>query len=310
MAQELHHSVLLQEAVEALITDPQGLYIDGTFGRGGHSALILEHLSSAGRLLGIDKDLQAVEFAHQRFADDGRFNIWHGSFAAMDRALADSRESSKVNGILLDLGVSSPQLDQAGRGFSFTHDGPLDMRMDASSGISAADWINKAQEGELIQVFKEYGEERFAKRIAGAIVRRRVDQPFVRTLDLAEVVKEANPAWEKHKHPATRVFQAIRLHINGELEDLQRALQRALELLLPGGRLVVISFHSLEDRIVKRFIRTEERGPQLPRGLPLMDHELAKTLRSIGKARRAGPQEIDQNQRSRSAVMRVAERLG
>ncbi|WP_444925698.1 16S rRNA (cytosine(1402)-N(4))-methyltransferase RsmH [Microbulbifer sp. TRSA002] len=307
MSQELHRSVLLREAVDALVTEPDGFYIDGTFGRGGHSASILEHLGPNGQLVGVDKDPQAVEFAEQRFAGESRFSIWHGSFADMDKAAGQA--AGKVSGILLDLGVSSPQLDQAERGFSFMQDGPLDMRMDTSRGISAAEWVNTEVEAEMARVFKEYGEERFARRMAAAIVKRRLEKPFERTLDFAEVVKEANPAWEKGKHPATRVFQAIRIHINGELDDLQSALDKSLQLLAPGGRLVIISFHSLEDRMVKRFIREKERGPQLPRGLPVMDSQIAKSLRSVGKAVKANTVEVDENQRSRSAVMRVAEKL-
>ncbi|HEY8570086.1 16S rRNA (cytosine(1402)-N(4))-methyltransferase RsmH [Microbulbifer sp.] len=308
MSQELHRSVLLREAVDALVVDPDGFYIDGTFGRGGHSALVLEQLGEAGRLLAVDKDPQAIEFARSRFGGESRFQIWHGSFADMDQAAAGM--AGQVTGILLDLGVSSPQLDQPERGFSFMQDGPLDMRMDTSRGISAADWVNGESETELARVFKEYGEERFARRMAAAIVRRRVEKPFERTLDLAEVVKAANPAWEKGKHPATRVFQAIRIHVNGELDDLQQALEKSLTLLKPGGRLVVISFHSLEDRMVKRFIREQEKGPQLPRGLPVMDSQIHKTLRSVGKAVKAEAQEVGENVRSRSAVMRIAERLG
>jgi len=307
VSQDLHRSVLLREAVDALVVDPGGFYIDGTFGRGGHSALVLERLSDSGRLLAVDKDPQAIAFAEERFGNEPRFGIWHGSFADMDQAAA--AEAGQVSGILLDLGVSSPQLDQAERGFSFMQDGPLDMRMDTSRGISAAEWVNTESEAELARVFKEYGEERFARRMAGAIVRRRAEKPFERTLDLAEVVKAANPAWEKGKHPATRVFQAIRIHVNGELDDLHAALKKSLALLKPGGRLVVISFHSLEDRIVKRFIREQEKGPQLPRGLPVMDSQIHKTLRAVGKAVKAEAEEVGGNVRSRSAVMRVAERL-
>ena len=312
MSQDLHRSVLLSEAVDALVVDPDGTYIDGTFGRGGHSGLIVERLGESGRLLAVDKDPQAIEYAQARFAGEPRFQIWHGSFADMDRAAEEAlgAEQGVVSGILLDLGVSSPQLDQAERGFSFMQDGPLDMRMDTSRGISAADWVNSESEAEMVRVFKEYGEERFARRMATAIARRRVEKPFARTLDLAEVVKAANPAWEKGKHPATRVFQAIRIHVNGELDDLQQALEKSLALLKPGGRLAVISFHSLEDRMVKRFIREQERGPQLPRGLPVMDSQIHRTLRSIGKAVRAEASEVGGNVRSRSAVMRVAEKLG
>ena len=308
MSQELHRSVLLSEAVDALVVDPGGFYIDGTFGRGGHSALVLEQLNESGRLLAVDKDPQAIAYAGERFAGEPRFQIWHGSFADMDQAAGEM--AGKVDGILLDLGVSSPQLDQPERGFSFMQDGPLDMRMDTSRGISAAEWVNTESEAELVRVFKEYGEERFARRMAAAIVRRRQEKPFERTLDLAEVVKAANPAWEKGKHPATRVFQAIRIHVNGELEDLKQALEKSLALLKPGGRLVVISFHSLEDRMVKRFIREKEKGPQLPRGLPVMESQIQKTLKSVGKAVKAEGREIDDNVRSRSAVMRIAEKLG
>ncbi|QFT55975.1 16S rRNA (cytosine(1402)-N(4))-methyltransferase RsmH [Microbulbifer sp. THAF38] len=308
MSQELHRSVLLREAVDALVTDPEGFYVDGTFGRGGHSAAILEQLGPKGQLLAVDKDPQAIDYAQQRFAGESRFSIWHGSFADMDLAVGE--RTGSVNGILLDLGVSSPQLDQAERGFSFMQDGPLDMRMDTSRGISAAQWVNSEAEDEMARVFKEYGEERFARRMAAAIVRRRVEKPFERTLDFAEVVKAANPAWEKGKHPATRVFQAIRIHVNGELDDLQSTLEKSLQLLAPGGRLVIISFHSLEDRMVKRFIREKERGPKLPRGLPVMDSQIAKPLRSLGKAIKANTVEVDENLRSRSAVMRVAEKLG
>ncbi|MEW5248074.1 16S rRNA (cytosine(1402)-N(4))-methyltransferase RsmH [Microbulbifer sp. 2201CG32-9] len=307
MSQGLHRSVLLHEAVDALVTDPGGFYIDGTFGRGGHSALILQRLNEGGRLVAVDKDPQAVTYARERFAAEPRFAVWHGSFADMDRA-AEVRPG-RVTGILLDLGVSSPQLDQAERGFSFTQDGPLDMRMDSGSGVSAAEWVNTESEAELARVFKEYGEERFARRMAAAIVRRRAERPFERTLDLASVVKAANPAWEKGKHPATRVFQAIRIHINGELRDLEQALGRSVDLLAPGGRLVVISFHSLEDRMVKRFVRDRARGPQLPRGLPVMESQIDRSLRPLGKAVKAGDVELDENLRARSAVMRVAEKL-
>ncbi|WKD48636.1 16S rRNA (cytosine(1402)-N(4))-methyltransferase RsmH [Microbulbifer spongiae] len=308
MSQELHRSVLLREAVDALVTEPDDFYIDGTFGRGGHSAAILERLGPGGHLLAVDKDPQAIEYARRHFGTDSRFSIWHGSFADMDRAAGE--HAGQVRGILLDLGVSSPQLDRAERGFSFMRDGPLDMRMDTSRGISAAHWVNTEAEAEMARVFREYGEERFARRMATAIVRRRAERPFVRTLDLAQVVKAANPAWEKGKHPATRVFQAIRIHINGELDDLQSALEKSLALLAPGGRLVIISFHSLEDRLVKRFIRAQERGPLLPRGLPVMHNQIARSLRSVGKALKATAFEAEDNQRSRSAVMRTAEKLG
>ncbi|MFC3113960.1 16S rRNA (cytosine(1402)-N(4))-methyltransferase RsmH [Cellvibrio fontiphilus] len=309
MSDAQHITVLLNEAVEALVTDTSGFYVDGTFGRGGHSGLILQQLAADGRLLGIDKDLAAIATANQRFGDDSRFAIAHGSFAEL-AALVEARGmTGKVAGVLLDLGVSSPQLDEAERGFSFMQDGPLDMRMDQSRGQSAADWVNSADEDEIIRVLKEFGEERFAKRMARAIIAERQKQPFTRTKHLAEVVKEANPAWEKGKHPATRAFQAIRIHVNNELGDLETVLEQALTVLAPGGRLVVISFHSLEDRVVKRFIRRQEQGDPVPKGLPIRDDQLNKRMRSLGKAIKASDAEVDANVRSRSAVMRVAEKL-
>nr|WP_324258070.1 16S rRNA (cytosine(1402)-N(4))-methyltransferase RsmH [Cellvibrio fontiphilus] len=309
MSDAQHITVLLNEAVEALVTDTSGFYVDGTFGRGGHSGLILQQLAADGRLLGIDKDLAAIATANQRFGDDSRFTIAHGSFAEL-AALVEARDmTGKVAGVLLDLGVSSPQLDEAARGFSFMQDGPLDMRMDQSRGQSAADWVNSADEDEIIWVLKEFGEERFAKRMARAIIAERQKQPFTRTKHLAEVVKEANPAWEKGKHPATRAFQAIRIHVNNELGDLESVLEQALTVLAPGGRLVVISFHSLEDRVVKRFIRRQEQGDPVPKGLPIRDDQLNKRMRSLGKAIKASDAEVDANIRSRSAVMRVAEKL-
>ncbi|GAB2191331.1 16S rRNA (cytosine(1402)-N(4))-methyltransferase RsmH [Sessilibacter sp. MAH1] len=307
MSQE-HYSVLLKEAVEALVITDDGYYVDGTYGRGGHSEQILSRLNSQGHLLAIDKDPQAITDA-RKFSEDKRFEIAHASFAEMQPLLAERSKVGEVQGVLLDLGVSSPQLDQAERGFSFTHDGPLDMRMNTTSGMSASDWVNSASEQDMVWVFKTYGEERFAKRIARAIAQRRLETPFTRTADLAEVVAAANPAWEKGKNPATRVFQAIRIHVNNELGDLEAALNQALEVLAVGGRLVVISFHSLEDRIVKQFIRKQEKGEQLPRGLPIRDEQLNKRLRSISKAQKASEQELNENIRSRSAIMRVAEKL-
>ncbi|GAB2197146.1 16S rRNA (cytosine(1402)-N(4))-methyltransferase RsmH [Sessilibacter sp. MAH4] len=307
MSQE-HYSVLLKEAVEALVITDDGYYVDGTYGRGGHSEQILSRLNSQGHLLAIDKDPQAITDA-RKFSEDKRFEIAHASFAEMQPLLAERSKVGEVQGVLLDLGVSSPQLDQAERGFSFTHDGPLDMRMNTTSGMSASDWVNSASEQDMVWVFKTYGEERFAKRIARAIAQRRLETPFTRTADLAEVVAAANPAWEKGKNPATRVFQAIRIHVNNELGDLEAALNEALEVLAVGGRLVVISFHSLEDRIVKQFIRKQEKGEQLPRGLPIRDEQLNKRLRSISKAQKASEQELNENIRSRSAIMRVAEKL-
>jgi len=304
-----HVTVLLNEAVDALVTNPDGFYVDGTFGRGGHSALVLEHLSSAGRLLGIDKDLAAIEAANARFSQDSRFEIAHGSFANLAELVNERGLTGEVSGVLLDLGVSSPQLDEAERGFSFQTDGPLDMRMDQTRGQSAADWVNTADEEDIAYVLKEFGEERFAKRMARAIITERQVRPFTRTKHLAEVIKEANPAWEKGKHPATRAFQAIRIHVNNELVDLESVLEQALEVLAVGGRLIVISFHSLEDRVVKRFIRRQELGDAVPRGLPIRDEQLNKRMRSCGKAIKAGDEEVNTNIRSRSAIMRIAEKI-
>lgn len=254
-----HVTVLLDEAVEALAVRPEGLYVDGTFGRGGHSRAILARLKS-GSLLGFDKDPQAIQSGQALAAEDGRFVIVQRSFADIGEELLQRAWMGRTDGVLLDLGVSSPQLDDPERGFSFMHDGPLDMRMDPSRGISAAEWIATAPEDEISRVFKEYGEERFAKRMARAVVQRRDVTPFTRTADLAQVLTDANPAWEKGKHPATRAFQGIRIFINNELGDLERGLEAAFESLAIGGRLVVISFHSLEDRIVKLFMRRLAKG--------------------------------------------------
>ncbi|HSH48799.1 MAG TPA: 16S rRNA (cytosine(1402)-N(4))-methyltransferase RsmH [Halomonas sp.] len=300
-----HASVLLEGAVDALVHDPGGAYLDGTFGRGGHSRLILERLDAAGRLLAIDRDPQAIAEAAR--IDDPRFAIEQAEFARLD-AIAEKHDlHGRLSGILLDIGVSSPQLDDPQRGFSFLRDGPLDMRMDPTRGQSAAAWLAGASESEIAWVFKTYGEERYARRLARAVVARRREQAFERTADLAEVIKTAHPAWEKGRHPATRAFQALRIHINAELAQLDAALAAALEALAPGGHLVVISFHSLEDRRVKRFIRDHVRGDaRLPRGMPLRDDQIPRRLEALGKARRPGAQEIKANPRARSAVMRAA----
>ncbi|MCK2043766.1 16S rRNA (cytosine(1402)-N(4))-methyltransferase RsmH [Chromohalobacter sp. TMW 2.2308] len=303
-----HASVLLDGAVDALITDPDGCYLDGTFGRGGHSRAILERLSPQGRLLAIDRDPAAL--AEGATLDDSRFSLQYGRFAELDTIAHDHALHGRLSGVLLDVGVSSPQLDDPSRGFSFLRDGPLDMRMDPTQGESAADWLARVPEREMSDVFKRYGEERFARRIAKAIIARRAERPITHTEDLAELVKAAHPAWEKGKHPATRVFQAIRIHINGELEQLEAALAAALEALAPGGRLVVISFHSLEDRLVKRFIRDQARGDtHLPRDFPIRDTQLNRRLAMVGKASRPGECEVALNPRARSAVMRVARKL-
>jgi 16S rRNA (cytosine1402-N4)-methyltransferase len=306
-----HITVLLDEAVEALAVRADGCYLDGTFGRGGHSRLILQHLGPGGRLLGFDKDPQAIATGQALTAEDGRFVIVQRSFAELGSELESRGLAGKVSGILLDLGVSSPQLDDPERGFSFMNDGPLDMRMDPSRGISAADFIATASAEEIARVFKEYGEERFAKRMANAVVQRRETQRFERTGDLAEVLKVANPAWEKGKNPATRAFQGLRIHVNNELGDLETGLEAALDALEIGGRLVVISFHSLEDRIVKLFMRKLAKGEadKMPRDLPIRFQAFDPKIKILGKAQFASETETKANPRSRSAVMRVAEKL-
>ncbi|WP_415897607.1 16S rRNA (cytosine(1402)-N(4))-methyltransferase RsmH [Neptuniibacter sp. QD57_21] len=311
MSQEFKHiTVLLNEAVEALVQDTSGFYVDGTFGRGGHSALVLDQLAEDGQLMGIDKDPTAIAHAHERFADEDRFSIAHGSFAQLQEFVTERGLQGQVDGILLDLGVSSPQLDDASRGFSFLNDGPLDMRMDTSSGESAADWIARAEEKEIADVIYTYGEERFSRRMAKAIVAKREEEPITTTAQLSKIIAEANPAWEKGKNPATRAFQGIRIHINRELEDLESCLDQALEMLKVGGRLVVISFHSLEDRIVKRFIRQHVKGDEhIPRGIPVTNDMLKIRLKNVGKAVKASASETEENVRARSAVMRVAEKV-
>lgn len=303
-----HETVLLREAVAALVTDRDGFYVDGTFGRGGHSAAILEMLSAEGRLLAVDKDPEACAVGVQGFSGDGRFEMVHGSFAELSKLIESRAQKGVVAGVLLDLGVSSPQLDDPQRGFSFSKDGPLDMRMNSAAGISAAQWLAQAREDEIAGVLREYGEEKYARRMARAIVAARARSAITTTGELANIISAANPAWEKGKHPATRAFQGIRIFINRELDDLRAFLTQVLDLLRVGGRLVVISFHSLEDRIVKRFIRDHER-PVLPRGAPIFERDIERRMRSVGKATRPTPGEVDRNPRARSAVMRVAEKL-
>jgi len=306
-----HITVLLDEAVEGLAVRANGCYLDGTFGRGGHSRLILEKLGPDGCLLGFDKDPLAITTGDALAAEDGRFVVVQRSFAELGDELVQRALAGKVSGILLDLGVSSPQLDDAERGFSFMNDGPLDMRMNPDAGVSAADFIASAAEEEIARVFKEYGEERFAKRMARAVVLRRAEQPFTRTADLAQVLTVANPAWEKGKNPATRAFQGLRIYINNELGDLESGLEAALENLEVGGRLVVISFHSLEDRIVKLFMRKHAKGEmdKLPRDLPIIPKAFEPRLKLIGKPVFASEAELAANPRSRSAVMRIAEKV-
>lgn len=304
-----HVPVLFEEALDALNVSPSGIYMDGTFGRGGHSGAIMQRLGDEGRLLAIDKDLEAVTYAKERFGEDKRFLIKHGSFAMLEQLAQQSGVAGKVDGLLLDLGVSSPQLDDPERGFSFLRDGPLDMRMDTSSGMSASQWLAVAEGKEIARVLKEYGDERFARRIARAIVDARQQQPIVTTGQLAAIIEQASPTREREKHPATRSFQAIRIYINRELEDLQQCLEQSLDVLAPGGRLVVVSFHSLEDRIVKRFIRDCARGDDFPVGLPVTQEQLKQKLQAVGKARYPAAAEVASNPRARSAVLRVAERV-
>ncbi|WP_323169581.1 16S rRNA (cytosine(1402)-N(4))-methyltransferase RsmH [Pantoea agglomerans] len=304
-----HTTVLLDEAVNGLNIREDGIYIDGTFGRGGHSRLILSQLGEKGKLIAIDRDPQAIAAAAEII--DPRFSIIHGPFSALAEYVSERDLVGKIDGILLDLGVSSPQLDDAERGFSFMRDGPLDMRMDPSRGHSAAEWLLHAEEADIAFVLKTYGEERFAKRIARAIVERNREQPMTRTRELAEVISIAMPVKDKFKHPATRSFQAIRIWINSELEEIDIALKGAVEVLAPQGRLSVISFHSLEDRLVKRFMRDQSRGPQVPPGIPMTEHQLralgGRELKLLGKMS-PGDAEVSENPRARSSVLRIAEK--
>ena len=304
-----HTSVLLQECLDGLAIKTDGIYIDATFGRGGHSGEILKQLGSNGRLIAFDRDPQAIEAA-ARFADDERFKIVHSAFGDMAEVIEQMGLTQQIDGVLMDLGVSSPQLDDAERGFSFLRDGPLDMRMDTSRGLSAADWLNSADEQDITQVIKEFGEEKFGKRIAHAIVNYRQQQPLARTSELVTIIDQAMPVKDKFKHPATRTFQGIRIYINAELEQLRVGLKAATGILRPGGRMAVISFHSLEDRLVKRFMKEQSKGKALPPGLPVTQAEIDadKVLTLIGKAIKPGEEELKHNVRSRSAVLRVAEK--
>lgn len=311
MGNELQHrTVLLDEAVDALVTRPDGIYVDGTFGRGGHSRAVLARLAPAGRLIAFDKDPRAIETAQR--IEDARFSIVHDSFASMQGALA-ARGIEKVSGVLLDLGVSSPQVDDPERGFSFRADSPLDMRMDPTRGESAAEWLARASLQELTEVIRDYGEERFAFQIAKALVARRAESdrlgPLDTTGELAQIVGHVVKTREKGKDPATRTFQAIRIHVNQELADLQVVLDAALSLLEQGGRLVVISFHSLEDRIVKRFMQAHASAPAVDRRLPIRAVDLpSPPLKVIGR-KFPSDAEVVANPRARSAVMRIAERI-
>jgi len=300
---------MLDEVLDALRIKPLGLYVDGTFGRGGHAEAILQRLHDQGRLLAFDKDPEALAYAAERFNNEPRLIMRHGSFSNLGSVAVELGWAGKVDGLLLDLGVSSPQLDDATRGFSFLNDGPLDMRMNPQAGVSAADWLADADEREIADVLWQYGEERMSRRIARVIVARRDAEPIHTTRQLAQLIASAAPTRDWKKHPATRSFQALRIFINRELDDLAAVLPQAVDVLAPGGRMAVMSFHSLEDRIVKRFIRDEQRGPQLPPDLPVLPQAYAPRLRVMGKATRAGAGEVQNNPRARSAVLRIAERV-
>ena len=310
-----HITVLLHEAVNGLALKENGIYIDGTFGRGGHSRLILSKLSPNGRLIGVDRDPRAI--AEAKKIQDSRFHIEHNSFSHIPEICEKLNLVGKIDGILLDLGVSSPQLDEAERGFSFMKDGPLDMRMDTTQGLSAEEWLKQVSVEDLTWVLKTFGEERFAKRIATAIVdynksaAKNGTEFLSRTSQLAELISQAVPFKDKHKHPATRSFQAIRIFINAELDELESVLNSALDMLAPEGRLSIISFHSLEDRMVKHFMKKQSKGEDIPKGLPLREDQIQRNqkLKTIGKAIQPSDAETQANPRSRSAVLRVAERI-
>lgn len=303
-----HQTVLLEEAVHALITNRNGTYVDCTYGRGGHSQAIADRLNADGRLLVVDKDLAAIDHAEERFRNDPRVLIEHGAFSQL-KSIVKKHQLPDLDGVLMDLGVSSPQLDDGDRGFSFQQSGPLDMRMNQAEGETAEQWLQKASEQNIIDVLKRYGEERFARRIARNILKARETAPIDTTQKLVSIIETSIPFREKHKHPATRTFQAIRIQVNHELEELETCLHDVIDLLNSGGRFVVISFHSLEDRIVKRFFRRMEKGEDLPSRLPIRDADLDKRVKVLGKPVRASEEEIARNRRSRSSIMRIAEKL-
>ncbi len=304
-----HRPVLLSEAVDALAIKQDGFYLDGTFGRGGHTAEILKSLSEKGKVLAMDQDPLAIKTAEFKFANDSRFEIVRQNFENLEALVSSRGMSKQVDGILLDIGVSSPQLDDASRGFSFIKSGPLDMRMNPNVGESAAEWLAAVDEYDLTTVLMHFGEEKFARRIANAIVSARKETVINDTVQLAKIIEDAIPVKPKNKHPATRSFQAIRIHINRELDVLENALRASLKVLAVGGRLVVISFHSLEDRMVKRFFREMSRGPQIPKDIPVLAKDLEQPYKQIGRAIKPGKQEIEENPRSRSSVLRVIERV-
>jgi 16S rRNA (cytosine1402-N4)-methyltransferase len=305
-----HHTpVLLDEVLTALDVRQNGCYLDATFGRGGHTAGILERVGREGRVIAIDRDPDAIRAGRERFGTDPRLTLVNSPFSQLRPIVQDLGLAGALDGVLLDLGVSSPQLDDAARGFSFAQDGPLDMRMNNSAGITAADWLARAPESEIARVIREYGEERFAKRIASAIVARRHEAPITRTAQLAEIVAGAVRTREPGKHPATRTFQAIRIHINRELEEIEAALDGTLAALKPAGRLAVISFHSLEDTLVKRFMQRNSQENPIYAGLPEVPAHARPKLRRVGKAIHPSAAEVERNPRARSSILRVAERL-
>lgn len=305
-----HITVLLHEAVDALAVCPDGIYVDGTFGRGGHTRLILSRLGAQGRMVVFDKDPQAVAAAHELAQSDARVSVIHGGFAGFQAALQDLG-IREIDGALFDLGISSPQIDEAERGFSFRFDAPLDMRMNPQSGISAAQWLSEAEEQEIFRVLRDYGEERFSRQIARAIVAERGERPIATTAQLADLVVRQVRTKERGQHPATRVFQAIRIFINRELEELESVLPQAVRCLKPGGRLAVIAFHSLEDRIVKQFMKRHSSLPELPKWAAVREADLPEPpLKLAGKAVKPSEGEVQANPRARSAVLRVAERTG
>ena len=308
MSSNTHVPVLLGPVLEGLKLRDDGLYVDGTFGRGGHSSAILAALSAGGRLIAIDRDPQAIASAPRTLTEDPRFELIRGEIAELSTCIGERELTGRIDGLLFDLGVSSPQLDEAARGFSFLRDGPLDMRMDPDAGVAAADWLRSVEEKELRRVLKIFGEETSAARIARAVVAARGNSPIETTKQLADIVASVVPAHTRKKHPATKTFQAIRIFINNELEQLEAALAQSLDLLARGGRLCVISFHSLEDRIVKRFIRDTSRVTEQYRGMPNVPEEFLPKLKPIGKAIVATADEIALNVRARSARLRIAER--
>lgn len=313
MGEIFHHHVpvLLNESVQGIVTAPDGIYVDATFGRGSHSQAILNRLNQHGRLIAFDKDPEAVAFAKVHFANEPRFNIFHNSFAMLKTVLSQLQAFGQLNGILFDLGVSSPQLDNPARGFSFSKPGKLDMRMDNTRGVDAMTWIKTVDEKTLADVLYQYGEEKFSRRIAKAIVAARKEATIATTNALADIISRAIPRRKQpgEKHPATRSFQAIRIAVNEELHELEVALQQALEALKIGGRLGIISFHSLEDRMVKQFIKHHEKGEALPHGLPVKGDRFSARLKTLGKAIKASQQEIEENPRARSAILRIAEKI-